>query len=412
MMVALPYIAVKRENWQPSLTARMNTGNLDVIRSRIRPNTGRTLRKRRSDGHPTIADVATRAGVGAITVSRALRNPRLVSKPLRHSIEKAVRELNYVPNLNARALASARSETIGVLVPALTQNVFADVLRGIYDGIEGSGLRLEIANTRYDAALEERQIAEALRHSPSGMIVSGIHQTPAGRAMLQDADCPVIQIMDIVADPVHRIIGFSHREGGRRMTRHLVDAGYRRIAFLGTWMGERSMDRIHGYQDALEEAGLFDPALVRPLYLEPPLADPASPPESYTMTTPALGRKLLADALDAGIEIDAVFCNSDVLALGALFECVARGIRVPQDMGIAGFNDLELIDAAEPSLSTVRTPRWEVGYQAARAIDDELNGVEFAERVVDLGVEVKARASSAGPAPRPSRKRAAKRIAR
>ena len=142
------------------------------------------MRKRRSKGRPTIADVAARAGVGAITVSRALRQPSQVSPALRKKIDAAVRDLDYVPDLNARALASRRTNLVAVLIPALTQNIFTDVLRGIYDGVEDSGLRIEIANTRYDREIEERAVAAILRHAPAGVVVSGVDQSAATR---QDA---------------------------------------------------------------------------------------------------------------------------------------------------------------------------------------------------------------------------------
>ena len=112
------------------------------------------MRSRRTDGRPTIADVARLAGVGAITVSRALRDPSQVSAALRANIDKAVKELNYVPNLSARALASVRADVIGVLVPSLTQNIFSDVLRGVYDGVEGTELQIQMG-------LSEARVNEA-----------------------------------------------------------------------------------------------------------------------------------------------------------------------------------------------------------------------------------------------------------
>ena len=140
------------------------------------------MRKRRSKGRPTIADVAARAGVGAITVSRALRQPSQVSPALRKKIDAAVRDLDYVPDLNARALASRRTNLVAVLIPALTQNIFTDVLRGIYDGVEDSGLRIEIANTRYDREIEERAVAAILRHAPAGSLWFPASTSPRRRA--------------------------------------------------------------------------------------------------------------------------------------------------------------------------------------------------------------------------------------
>src|SRR5690349_3910719 len=174
------------------------------------------MTRRRSEGRATIADVAARAGVGAITVSRALRDPSQVSERLRESIAAAIRELDYVPDLNARALASKQSSMVAVLIPAIAQNIFTDVLRGVYDGVEDSGLRIEIANTRYHPEVEESLVAELLRHRPAGVIISGVGQSAATRRMLEAASCPVVQIMDLTDDPIQKIVGFSHFEAGRQ----------------------------------------------------------------------------------------------------------------------------------------------------------------------------------------------------
>lgn len=355
------------------------------------------MRKRRGNGRPTIADVAQKAGVGQITVSRALRDPSQVSENLRRIIDDAVRELNYSPNLNARALASARNDLVGVLVPALTPNIFTDVLRGIYDGVEETNLRIEIANTRYNRELEERRILEMLRHKPAGMIISGTDQTPTARRALEAAECPVIQIMDLTDDPIDRVIGFSHVEGGRRMTQHMIDAGYRRIAFLGGYLNDRSGGRLIGHRQALEAAGLYDDDLVCLLDEAPPSVDPGNPDEWIRFSSPGTGRAMLTKALETIPHLDAVFCNNDMLALGVLFECQRRGIRVPEDLGIAGFNDLDFAASAEPGISSCRTPRWECGHSAAHAIRDELDGTRELPRIVDLGVEVMGRGSTAKP---------------
>ena len=341
------------------------------------------MRKRRSKGRPTIADVAARAGVGAITVSRALRQPSQVSAALRERIDEAIRDLDYVPDLNARALASRRTNLVAVLIPALTQNVFTDVLRGIYDGVEDSGLRIEIANTRYDREIEERAVAEILRHAPAGIVVSGVDQSAGTRKMLEAAGCPVVQIMDLTDDPIQKIIGFSHVAAGRQMTEHLIARGYRRIGFLAARMNSRSQGRMAGWRLALEAAGLYDPDLVA-----------MAGPVAHGFATALMGRELTLAMLDGRPDLDAVFCNTDVLAIGALFACNARGVAVPRDFGIAGFNDYDYMAAAHPSLSSVRIHRWQCGNAAMRAIRDQLAGGEVGDPVVDLGFDIMKRAST------------------
>jgi LacI family gluconate utilization system Gnt-I transcriptional repressor len=331
--------------------------------------------------------------VGAITVSRALRDPGRVSEALRAKIERAVRELDYVPDLHARALASRRSSLVAVLIPAIAQNIFTDVLRGVYDGVGDSGLRIEIANTRYHPEIEEDLVAKLLRHRPAGVIISGIGQSGATRRMLEAAGCPVIQIMDLTDDPIQKIIGFSHFEAGLGMTGHLVEAGYRRIGFVGGTMNGRSFGRLAGYRAALEAADLYRPELVGILGPMPEAAL-TGPVMDHEFANARMGRDLTEALLDRFPDLDAVFCNTDVLAIGALFACRARGIRVPEAFGIAGFNDFDYMEAAEPSLSSVRTHRWRCGNEAMLAVRAMLGGAPAGEPVVDLGIEVMRRRST------------------
>ena len=219
-------------------------------------------RTRRGGGRPTIADVARRAGVSAITVSRALREPERVSQDLRKQIQKAVKELGYVPDPNARALASAQAEVFGVLVPSLTNNVFAEVVRGIYDSLSDGPYRIQLGNTHYSGMEEERLLQLFLGQRPAALIVSGVDQTSTARRLLEGAGCPVVQIMEMDAEPVDMLVGFSHFDGGRVATQHMIDAGYRRVGFLGARMDPRSQRRLAGYRAAMEAAGLFDPRLI------------------------------------------------------------------------------------------------------------------------------------------------------
>lgn len=349
---------------------------------------------RLSRGRPTIADVAALAGVGAITVSRFLRHPERVSEARRTAIAAAVSELNYVPDLNARALASHRTDVVNVLVPSLTQNIFSDVLRGIYDGVEDSGLRIELANTRYDSATEEQQVFAALRHGPAAIIVSGTEQTPATRKMLENAACPVIQIMDMTNDPIRKIIGFSHYRAGLEMTQHLIDSGYRRVAFFGGWMNSRSMQRLQGYQDALQAANLFDPELIGLIGNEDPASSRGSIRDYRQFATAVMGRELMLDMLERRPDVDAVFCNNDVLSIGALFALHSRHVPVPDRVGVAGFNDFDYMEAAYPALSSVRIHRWKCGHEAMLAVRHQLAGGEVGEPVVDLGFDIMKRAST------------------
>ncbi|MER9599998.1 LacI family DNA-binding transcriptional regulator [Mesorhizobium sp. M0244] len=337
-------------------------------------------RSRRGGGRPTIADVARKAGVGAITVSRAVREPGRVSEDLRRQIESAVNELGYVPDPNARALASARAEVFGVLVPSLTNNVFAEVVRGIYDSLSDGPFRIQLGNTHYSGLEEERLLQVFGPQRPAALIVAGIDQTPASRKLLETAGCPVVQVMETGPDPVDLMVGFSHFEGGKAAAEHLIEAGYRRIGFIGARMDPRSQRRLAGYRAAMDAAGLFDARLITTTPV----------PSSVT-----LGRELFRDALAKVPSLDGVFCNNDDIALGVLFECHRASIAVPKTVGIVGFNDLDMMEVAFPSVTSVRTYRYEIGRRAVAMALAAIEGNRPEQRVVDLGFELKRRESTA-----------------
>lgn len=338
------------------------------------------MRKRRGAGRPTIADVADRAGVSTITVSRALRDPAKVSEALRERIDAAVRKLDYVPHSHASALASSRSNIVGVIVPSLTNNVFADTLRAIYDELEQGPLQVQLGNSRYVAAEEERLIRIFLSQRPAALIVAGGDQTKAARALLEKADCPVVQIMEVDPNPIDMMVGFSHFEGGRAAGLHLLQRGYRRIGFIGARMDPRSRRRMEGFAEALRSSGRYDSELFM---------------TTTRSSSTSLGAELIGALREKRPDIEAVFCNNDDMALGVLFGCQHVGLRVPEDLGIIGFNDLEMMAAACPSLTSIRTNRYGIGKTAVDMISARLGGEGPENCVVDLGFQLQERQSTA-----------------
>jgi LacI family transcriptional regulator, gluconate utilization system Gnt-I transcriptional repressor len=337
-------------------------------------------RKRAKPDKIRLTEVAKLAGVSPITVSRFFRNPEALSVGKRVRVESAANELGYVPNLAARALASQRTEVIGVLIPSLTNNVFSDVLRGIYDALDGSRYSIQLANTRYSIFHEEKLLRLFLAQKPTGLIVTGINQTAESRSIMESVACPIVQIMEIGPSPIDMMIGFSHYEAAKAGISHLLEQGYRRIGFLGARMDPRVQRRLEGYQAAMNDAALFDPRRV------------------VTTATPSsvtLGTTLLTDLLAKAPDIEAVFCGNDDIALGALFECQRRHMSVPEQMAIVGFNDLEFMSSAVPTLTSVRTNRYEMGRDAAMMLIEAVEGRRPEQPVVDLGFSVMKRQSSA-----------------
>ena len=336
-------------------------------------------RKSTKSGKIRLTEVAKLAGVSPITASRFFRNPEALSVAKRESVDSAVKELGYVPNLAARALASHRTEVIGVVIPSLTNNVFADVLRGIYDSLEGSRYSIQLANTRYSILQEEKLLQLFRAQKPAGLIVTGINQTADSRAILESMNCPVTQIMEIGDEPVDMMVGFSHYDASSAAIAHILAQGRRRIGFLGARMDPRVQRRFEGYRDAMKAASLFDPNLVV---------------TTSVPTTVTLGGTLFADLVAQSPDIDAVFCVNDDLALGVLFECQRRRISVPLDLAIVGFNDLEFMASAVPSLTSVRTNRYEMGRHAVTMVIDAIEGRRPEVPVLDLGFQLMVRESS------------------
>lgn len=327
-----------------------------------------------------LSDVAAHANVSVVTASRALRLPDLVTPATRAKVAAAVTALGYVPNPAAQALASSRSKIIGVVIPSLTNQIFADLLRGVMDGLDATEYTPQFVNTRYLVAREEELLRIFSTQRPAGMIVSGVDQSDIARQLLEKMGCPVVQVMETSPDPIDMIVGCDQREAGREAVRHLISKGYRRIAFLGARMDPRAQRRLAGYRDVMQAEGLADADR---------LVQTTPQPSSYT-----IGGQLLSDMLARCPDTDAIFCNNDDVALGALFECQRRGISVPEQLGIVGFNDLDVVSCSVPSITSVRTHRYKTGLTAVQMILAEMNGDADHPRNLDAGFEVIARQST------------------
>jgi LacI family gluconate utilization system Gnt-I transcriptional repressor len=323
--------------------------------------------------------VAVRAGVSTMTASRALSQPQLVSDATRARVEQAVQELGYVPNRAARALASSRSRVIVALVPSLSNAVYPAVLDGIQDAVGASQYQLLIGNTHYSDAEEEKLLRIYLQSDPDGILLPGLSHSPEVAAMLESLRVPVVSMMDLADKPSTLSVGFSQLDAGMALTRHLLGKGYRRIAFVGAQLDERTLRRADGWRQVMIEAGRFEPRLE--------IMTPAP-------STMALGADLMRRVLAELPDCDAVFFCNDDLAHGAIFHCQRAGIRIPDQVAVAGFNDLPASSLMVPSLTTVETPRYQVGYRAASLLLDVIAGKTPPARRIDLGFTLRARESA------------------
>jgi len=328
----------------------------------------------------SIADVAREAGVSAMTVSRALRSPEKVSEATRLKVNAVVQRLGYIPDPAASALAAGRTNVIGVVVPSITNNVFADVLRGVYEIAEGSKWQIQLGNSRYSPIEEERLVQTFLSQKPAGLILSGLDQSETTRALLKNADCRIVQIMETGPTPYDMMIGFSHEMASRAATRHLLDQGYQRPGYIAARLDPRTQRRLQGFREEAEQAGVYDPKRI------------VASPKPSTVT---LGCELVADLLSKAPDTDAILCNNDDLALGALFECQRRNLSIPGQIGLCGFNDLEMMAVANPAITSIRTYRLEMGRMAMQLMSQALAGQDPEVPNIDLGFELMARQSTA-----------------
>lgn len=317
----------------------------------------------------TLRDVSEASGVSEMTVSRVLRNRGDVSDATRERVLEAARALGYVPNKIAGALASQRVNLVGVVIPSLSNMVFPEVLTGISDTLEDTGLQPVVGVTNYSPEREETVIYEMLSWRPSGMIVAGLEHTKASRAMLAQAGIPIVEIMDVDGEAVDSAVGISHRRAGRQMAEAIIAAGYRRIAFCGTMMpyDHRARKRLDGFEEALQKAGLT-------------LADR----EYYSGGSALLkGREMTEAVLNRTPDVDFLYYSNDMIGAGGLLYCLDKGIDVPGKVGLAGFNGVELLEGLPRKLATMDACRLEIGRRAAQIIAGKHDGTVGGE-VVEL----------------------------
>lgn len=318
----------------------------------------------------TLKEVAELSGVSVISVSRVMRDAPNVSPELRARVEAAAQKLGYTPNRIAGSLRARTSDLIAVIVPSMSNSVFAEVIDGLDHGLSDSRYRTVLGISHYDKAREQDILSDLLSWNPAAVIIAGLEHSDGARELLLGCPCPVLQIMDTDGEPIDLCVGTSQAEAGRMMARHLVERGRRRIGYVGAW-GERpvrSRKRRLAFEAELE--ALSVPLLAR--HIE----DEAS--------SVAVGRRGAEALLAAHPELDAIFFANDDLALGALFHCLETGIAVPDRLALGGFNGLELAQAVSPRLTTIENPRYTMGQSAAALLLDRLRSRDDAPRICSL----------------------------
>ncbi|VWX57638.1 Transcriptional regulator, LacI family [Burkholderiales bacterium 8X] len=334
-------------------------------------------RTRRGSGAVTLHDVAKLAGVAPITASRALSAPSQVSAEVLRKVTEAVGRTGYVRNGLAGGLASTRSRLVAAVIPTITGPVFLQTIQALTEGLAEHGYQLMLGQSGYANSREDALLEAIIGRRPDGIVLTGILHSAQGRRRLIASGIPVVETWDLTPTPLDMLVGFSHADVGRAVVDYLRSKGRKRLAVIAG-DDERSMRRRQAFEAAARAAKLADVISV----------------EVPAPTTLKSGRSALGQLLQARRKFDAVFCSSDLLALGVMVEARVRGIDIPAQLSLVGFGDLDFAADVEPSITSVHVDGEAIGRQAARFIIDRAEGRAAERNVVDVGFTIVERASA------------------
>ncbi|MEY9783726.1 LacI family DNA-binding transcriptional regulator [Sinorhizobium fredii] len=313
---------------------------------------GRGGRERNGQAGARALDVAALAGVSTATVSRAFNAPEKVAPEIREKVLKAAAELGWMPHPAGAALASRRTWLAGALIPTLDNDVFASQVGALQTRLSAEGVTVLIGCSNYDADQAANQVRTMLARGVEALAVVGESHRPGLFETIAARGVPYVVTYSHRPGSPHPSVGFDNAAAFRRIARHLLDLGHRVFGLIHqpSIDNDRVVARIEGLRATLAEEGVA----LRPQHVR---EGPASI---------AFGRQSLRSIMEApGPRPTAVVCGNDALAIGALIEARALGIRVPEDLSITGFDDVAMAEQTDPPLTTMRVDNAEIGQRAA-----------------------------------------------
>lgn len=339
-------------------------------------------RTRRKNGGFTLRDVAKLAGVAPITASRALNTPNAVSEAILLRVREAVERTGYVPNMLAGGLASSKSRLVAAVVPTIAGSVFLEMVQSLTAALAKSGYQLMLGQAGYEDSREDQLLEAIIGRRPDGVILTGIMRSPQGRRRLLASGIPVVETWDLTPTPIDMLVGFSHEKIGVAVAEYLHARGRRRAAIISA-NDERAKRRNKSFSDTAVELGMVEAGAAEvPGWIVP------------APTTVGSGRAGLRELLARHPDIDALFCSSDMVALGVLTEAQAQGIAIPQRLAVVGLGDLSFSRDLHPALTTVRIDGATIGNTAARFIVERAEEREVTDGVIDIGFSIVERGSA------------------
>lgn len=334
-------------------------------------------RSRRGSGAITLRDVAKLAGVAPITASRAINTPEQVSPEVLRKVQDAVHRTGYVPNRMAGGLASSRSRLIAAVVPSTVVSVFMETIEALNGTLFDAGYQLMLGQSGYSTAREELLLEAIIGRRPDGIFLTGILPPGKGRTRLLASGIPVVETWDLTPTPIDMLIGFSHTDIGREVAQYLMGKGRKQFALVRA-EDERANRRATAFIDTVAQQGRRDVFVV-------------NVGASRSLKS---GREAMARILAEAPHVDAIFCSSDLLALGVMTEARAQGVAIPERMAVVGFGDVPFVADMVPALTTVRINGGEIGQLAARYLIERAEGRPVEQRIVDVGFSIVERESA------------------
>ncbi len=336
-------------------------------------------KRRKGTGKITLTEVAEFVGVSAMTVSRALRMPEKVNPELRDRIDAAVSQLGYVPNLQARNLASVHSDLILAVVPTFSSPGFLPVSEALQKVLTERGYTMMFMESGHDGQSEQKTFEKMLAYNPAAIIQFNIDTIESCTQLLANVDVPILEIGALNTHPVGMCIGVDYGKAVKQIVTHLADASLKNIALLCT-PANNTMFRqlLSGWNTAM-------------------LALNRSPHRVVTTHLPstiATGVNIFKDMMITWGDLDALICTSDEMACGCMMACHSAGIKVPNTVAIASLGGGVLSTVCSPALTTVEFPWHDIGVKAGKALLELLND-KPGEKFIEIPSVLKVRASTA-----------------
>jgi LacI family transcriptional regulator, galactose operon repressor len=326
---------------------------------------------------PSLKEVAQIVGVSVGTISNYLNHPEKVAEETRKGISEAIEGSGWVPNISGRILRQGRSTLVGLVVLDVTNPFFTAVARGVEDAADESGYNIVLCNTDGLRETEERYLWVLEEHRAAGVVITPAHGDESSLEWLRERGMKVVLLDKARTLPNISSVSVDDVEGGRLAGAHLLGLGHKRIGFVtGPLLLQQCVDRREGLHTAVNEAGLeASSALVE---IEVPGMRVAD------------GENAARQLLESSIHPSAVFCANDLLAVGVLRVLRDEGLRVPQDVALVGYDDVEYSALLEPSLTTIHQPKYELGYSAMELLLREIEGSsEFTQTIYTPTLEVR-----------------------